>query len=234
MLPAIIAALAPMLIGEVAKQAMGDTSASGMVADAAVSVVSQVADIPITDEGSAKAAADAIAADPAKLAEAYRLQAESVITLLRLDNDDRAGASDQTVALVQAGSRIAWGAPVVSLVVLLTFGLLPWARPDQGRPSGAGDGRQPHAGRARRHGDSGGVLLGGVKRRQCGEGQAFRLPLTPGPPSLPGAGVGGVGGRFGIHGATAHPASGLPFRMTSERISCLQMAGHPVRSADPD
>lgn len=35
---------------------------------------------------------------------------------------DTAGARAQTVALARAGSGIAWGAPVVSVVVLVTFG----------------------------------------------------------------------------------------------------------------
>lgn len=35
---------------------------------------------------------------------------------------DVAGARSTTVALAQSGSEIAWGAPVVSVVVLLTFG----------------------------------------------------------------------------------------------------------------
>ena len=103
---------------------MGDSPAAGKVAEAAVSVIGQVSGIPITDEHSARNAAQVIQMDPALLAEAYRLQAESVVTLLRLDNEDRAGARNQTVELAKAGSRIAWGAPLVSVVVLLTFGVV--------------------------------------------------------------------------------------------------------------
>ena len=119
MLPAIIAALAPILVSEVAKAAMGDTPAAGKVAEAAVSVVSHVSGIPITDEHSACNAAQVIQMDPQKLAEVYRLQAEQVLPLLRLDNEDRASARRQAVELAKAGSRIAWGAPVVSLVMVL-------------------------------------------------------------------------------------------------------------------
>jgi hypothetical protein len=99
MLPAIIAALAPVLIGEVAKQAMGDAPAAGKVAEAAVSVVSQVVGLPIVDEDSARAAAGIVTSDPAKLAEVYRLQAECVVTLLRLDNEDRENARAREIAL---------------------------------------------------------------------------------------------------------------------------------------
>jgi hypothetical protein len=122
MIPAIVAALAPILVGEVAKAAVGDTPAAGKVADAAVSVVSQVSGIPITDEHSARNASQALQLDPTRLAEVYRLQAEQVLPLLTLDNEDRVSARGQTVELAKAGSRIAWGAPVVSVVVLLTFG----------------------------------------------------------------------------------------------------------------
>jgi len=46
------------------------------------------------------------------------------VALLRLDNEDRADARAQTVQLAQAGSRISWGAPVVSTIVLVTFGIV--------------------------------------------------------------------------------------------------------------
>lgn len=50
-------------------------------------------------------------------AEAQASQAALVAQLA-----DVAGARTATVALAQSGSEIAWGAPVVSVVVLLTFG----------------------------------------------------------------------------------------------------------------
>lgn len=61
-----------------------------------------------------------VAADPAK-AEAFgsRLQAET--ERLKADLANVAGARSTTVALAQAGSAIAWGAPVVSVSVTLGF-----------------------------------------------------------------------------------------------------------------
>jgi hypothetical protein len=94
------------------------------VANATVSVASQVIGIPVTDEASARQAADALQADPEKLAAFRQAVGEQVLRALSLDNDDRASARSQTVELAKTGSNIAWGAPAVSLVVLVTFGVV--------------------------------------------------------------------------------------------------------------
>lgn len=59
------------------------------------------------------------------------------MALLRLDNEDQADARAQTVQLAQAGSRISWGAPIVSTIVLVTFGIVLYRVPS--RPAGAID-----------------------------------------------------------------------------------------------
>lgn len=125
-LPAIIAALAPILIGEVAKAAIGDTPTAGKVADTAVSIISDVSGIPINTPDDASRAVAAVQADPVKLAEVYRLQAETTVKLIAMDNEDRASARGQTVALAQAGSAIAWGAPIVSVLVVAGYFTVMW------------------------------------------------------------------------------------------------------------
>ena len=92
------------------------------VANAAVSVASQIIGIPVTDEASAREAAAALQADPERLAEFRQAVGDQVLRALALDNDDRSNARSQTVELAKTGSNIAWGAPAVSLVVLITFG----------------------------------------------------------------------------------------------------------------
>lgn len=124
MLPAIIAALAPVLLPDVVKFVLGEGEGAQKVGEAAVAITEQVTGFKIDDVPVAAAAASALQSDPAKLAEFYRMQGEQLIALLRLDNEDRASARSQTVDLARAGSRIAWGAPVVSLLVLVTFGLV--------------------------------------------------------------------------------------------------------------
>lgn len=128
---ALMAAATPLaeLAGsEIAKLLGGDDPASqktgAQVAQSLVSVAAQVSGIPIANEHDARNAAQAIELDPVKLAEFRRVVGEQVITLIRLDNEDRASARSQTVELAKAGSNIAWGAPVVSVVVLLTFGVV--------------------------------------------------------------------------------------------------------------
>lgn len=94
------------------------------VANAAVNVASQIIGIPVTDEASARQAAAALQADPQKLAAFQQAVGEQVLRALALDNDDRSNARSQTVELAKTGSSIAWGAPAVSLVVLITFGVV--------------------------------------------------------------------------------------------------------------
>ncbi|MGR0183227.1 hypothetical protein [Azospirillum aestuarii] len=118
----IISALAPVLLPEVAKAALGTGETAQKVGEAAVSVVSAVTGVSISTPADAERAVAAVQTDPAMLAELYRQQGDQVVALLRLDNEDRASARAQTVQLAQAGSRISWGAPVVSVIVLLAFG----------------------------------------------------------------------------------------------------------------
>ncbi|WP_188263257.1 hypothetical protein [Azospirillum tabaci] len=120
----ILTALAPVLLPEVAKAALGTGETAQKVGEATVSVVSAVTGVPISTPADAERAVAAVQADPAKLAELYRQQGDQVVALLRLDNDDRADARAQTVQLAQAGSRISWGAPIVSTIVLVTFGIV--------------------------------------------------------------------------------------------------------------
>ncbi|QCO03018.1 hypothetical protein [Azospirillum argentinense] len=117
----IISALAPVLLPEVAKAALGSGETAQKVGEAAVSVVSAVTGLPITTPEGAAHAAATVKDDPAMLAELYRQQGDQVVALLRLDNEDRADARAQTVELAKAGSRISWGAPVVSVIVLVGF-----------------------------------------------------------------------------------------------------------------
>ncbi|UKJ76527.1 hypothetical protein [Azospirillum brasilense] len=105
----IISALAPVLLPEVAKAALGTGETARQVGEAAVSVVSAVTGGPISTPADAERVAAAVQADPAKLAELYCQQGDQVVALLRLDNEDRADARAQTVQLAQAGNRISWG-----------------------------------------------------------------------------------------------------------------------------
>lgn len=117
----ILTALAPVLLPEVAKAALGTGETAQKVGEAAVSVVSAVTGLPIETPADAERAVATVQTDPAKLAELYRQQGDQVVALLRLDNEDRADARAQTVELAKAGSRISWGAPVVSVIVLVGF-----------------------------------------------------------------------------------------------------------------
>ena len=129
MLPALLFAVAAPLVQlageEIAKLIAGDDPATvqkgAAVAKALVNVAGAVTGMEVTPT-NAQAVADQIAADPKLLAEFRRILGDQLVALLTLDNQDRANARAQTVELAKAGSRIAWGAPVVSLVVLVTFG----------------------------------------------------------------------------------------------------------------
>ena len=122
------------LLGDAVSSLFGDDdkpaakAITNTVASAAIDIASQVAGIQVTDEHSARNAAQAIVGDPEKLAAYQRAVNEKALAAmaeetkrLALDNDDRASARAQTVALTQAGSGAAWGAPVVSVVVLVGF-----------------------------------------------------------------------------------------------------------------
>lgn len=131
MLPALLlAAAAPLaqLAGEeIAKLIAGDDPATAKkgaaVAEALVNAAGVVTGIQVTP-ANAQDVATTLAADPQVLADFRAKLGDQLITLLTLDNEDRASARSQTVELAKAGSRIAWGGPIVSLVVLGTFGVV--------------------------------------------------------------------------------------------------------------
>jgi hypothetical protein len=52
-------------------------------------------------------------------------------------NVDTAGARQQTVQLAQAGSRMAWGAAVVSTIVLMAFAVMTWVVVSHSIPQGS-------------------------------------------------------------------------------------------------
>ncbi len=89
-------------------------------------------------EATPEAVSTAIAIDPAAPAKLQQVDADHgprLKSLAELDNDDRARASSQTLALVDRNSAIAWGAPITSLLVVagfiaLTFALLFRSVPD--------------------------------------------------------------------------------------------------------
>jgi hypothetical protein len=76
-------------------------------------------------------------AEIAAEAEKAERQAERDELLARLA--DVASARSQTVALAQAGSSIAWGAPVVSVLVTIVCGVACWLVLTQALPEGSQD-----------------------------------------------------------------------------------------------
>lgn len=55
----------------------------------------------------------------------------------RLDQTDRSSARSQTVDLAKAGSALAWGAPLISTLVLGSFGAVLYAVLTKGLPAGS-------------------------------------------------------------------------------------------------
>ena len=99
----------------------------------------------VTDEAGqvAAIAADPVQADAFRL-EVLRIQADREAARDTALNDrltaalaDVSSARAQTVALAGAGSRIAWGAPVVSVLVLAAFGAMAMLVLWHGIPTGA-------------------------------------------------------------------------------------------------
>lgn len=131
MLPLLLAAAAPLaeLAGEeIAKLIAGDdpamTQKGAAVAQALINAAGTVAGVTITRPEDIKPLAEAIADKPGGLEDFRAAVANEMLSLLTLDNQDRADARSQTVELAKTGSSIAWGAPAVSLVVLITFGVV--------------------------------------------------------------------------------------------------------------
>lgn len=122
-----IAAPLASLLGEGVASLFSDDAAdqkkAGLVAQVVVDAASKIAGAPVTAD-NVEAFAARMNAAPTELLEFSRSVNGAILDLMKLDNEDRASARTQTIELAKAGSRIAWGAPVVSLVVLLTFGLV--------------------------------------------------------------------------------------------------------------
>lgn len=106
--------LALSLAPQIAKWLGGDTAAA---------VTSQVGGIIQTVTGTADPAeAEAVLmADPAKRAEVQIKLAEIAAAREAAQLEDTANARAQQLALVQANSWLAWGAPMVSVAVLGLF-----------------------------------------------------------------------------------------------------------------
>ena len=126
-------ALIPLAISiapEIAKWLFGD----GAAVQKTTAAVAQVVEAA-TGAKDGAAQADIIARDP-KIAMQLRVQLAQIaaqaeadarkqdIDTLSAQLADTAGARAQTIALAQARSGIAWGAPVVSFIVLATFGIV--------------------------------------------------------------------------------------------------------------
>ncbi len=102
----------------------------------------------VTGTSDADAAMAAIAKDP-KAAAALRIKLAQIaadaeaerhkqdLATLQAQLADVAGARAQTEALAKDGSAIAWGAPLVSVVVLATFGGVMWLALTRAMPAGS-------------------------------------------------------------------------------------------------
>jgi hypothetical protein len=123
-------ALLPLLISivpEIAHWIAGDTAGT---------VAQKVADVAQTVLGTTDpAAAATLLADQGKVsdlrialakigADVERAKLDAQTAAITAALADTANARQQTVDLAKAGSSISWGAPVVSVVVLVTFGLV--------------------------------------------------------------------------------------------------------------
>ena len=145
MLPLI--PLAISIAPEIAKFLFGSGSAPARVTAQVASAVQSVTGADPSTADGITAAQAALAGKPelavqlrTKLAEiaaqAEADQRKADLAALQAQLADVAGARAQTVALAKAGSEIAWGAPVVSLVVLGTFGVVMWGALTRALPPG--------------------------------------------------------------------------------------------------
>jgi hypothetical protein len=139
MLPLI--PLAISLAPEIGKWLFGDTGEQ--TAAAVAQVVQSVTGT--TDDAVAR---QVLARDPAVAAQArvqlaqlaaQREQAAARATLeaLKAQIGDVQSARAQTVSLAQARSAVQWSAPIVSIVVLATFGVVMWAALTRSLPAGS-------------------------------------------------------------------------------------------------
>jgi len=122
MIPDLIAALAK------AGAPMLGTVIGGPVGTLAGAAIGALADAFGT-KATPEAVKEAIETRPDAAAIVQRVEAEKAPALnadLEAIMRDRQGARDQTLALVDKGSPIAWGAPIVSVLVLAGFIGLSW------------------------------------------------------------------------------------------------------------
>lgn len=92
----------------------------GTIAGAAIGALAEALGTPATPE----AVKNAIETQPGATAIVQQVEADKAPSLnadLEAILRDRQGARDQTLALLDKGSAMAWGAPVVSIVVILGF-----------------------------------------------------------------------------------------------------------------
>jgi hypothetical protein len=115
----LITAVLPYLLPAVAEKIAGEPG--GEVARKVIAVAQEV-----TGQSEPDAVAAALKADPAAVARLQERLAELQVEVVRVQAADRADARQQTIALVRAGSPLAYGAALVSLIVLGTFGLVLW------------------------------------------------------------------------------------------------------------
>ena len=152
MLPLI--PLAIQILPQIAKWLFGDGAAETVkqVGDV-VSQVTGVAD-PHTPDGIASVEAvlqgkpelaNQIQAQLAQIAatreaeanRAAEAQRKADLDAMMAQIADTDSARKQTVALAAAGSSIAWGAPIISALVLLTFGVVMWLAMTKALPAGS-------------------------------------------------------------------------------------------------
>ncbi|MFM2041554.1 MAG: hypothetical protein RLY86_130 [Pseudomonadota bacterium] len=120
-LGAVLSALGPVLLPSVTKRIVGDQD--GTVAQAAITMVEQVAGIPIRSPEDAAAAAAKIQGDPALALQLARQQDQHQAELMALHNDNTANAramhvarSDRTPAVLAYATTI-----LVAVAVIYTM-----------------------------------------------------------------------------------------------------------------
>jgi hypothetical protein len=113
----LASSLVPHVFGEDAKPALA------AVAQAITGATDEAAQVEVLSSDPAAIAQFKVRVlEIAAEREAARLNAQTDELTARLA--DVAGARQQTVQLVQAGSGLSWGAPAISVVVLLAFSVL--------------------------------------------------------------------------------------------------------------
>lgn len=131
MIPAIIAALAPILLPRVVDAAQAKSPAAGKVAQAAIDAVQAVTGLPVQSADQAASAVAAVRADPAMALDLARQQDDTAIRIIEADNADRADARAREVAMAAHGDHTArvlaycvTGAFVFVTISLIAGGLL--------------------------------------------------------------------------------------------------------------